>query len=67
MTRFLSTVLNGPAEWLAVTDTLQFTDYSKYMSTVFDPEHKARMRKEKFPHDLDAAFKLGAKLATANN
>jgi Multimeric flavodoxin WrbA len=61
--RSLSMVLNGPAEWLAVTDTLQFSDYSKYMSSMFDPEHKARMRKEKFPVDLDAAFRYGIKLA----
>lgn len=62
--RSVSTALNGPAEWLAVTDTLQFPDYSKYMSAVFDPEHKARMRKEKFPADLDAAFRFGARLAS---
>ncbi len=65
--QFLSKVLNGSAEWLTVTDTLQFSDYSKYMSAIFDPEHKARMREEKFPHDLDAAFKLGAKLAAAKS
>lgn len=62
--RSLSIVMNGPAEWLAVTDTLQFPDYAKYMSAMFDPKHKARMRKEKFPADLEAAFKFGAKLAT---
>lgn len=62
--RSLSTVLNGPAEWLTVTDTLQFPDYSKYMSAGFDPEHKARMRQEKFPVDLDAAFTFGTRLAS---
>ncbi len=61
--QFFSKVLNGPAEWLAVTDTLQFSDYSRYMSTIFDPEHKARMREDKFPRDLESAFTLGAKLA----
>lgn len=64
--RTMSAVLRGPSEWLAVTDTLQFTDYAKYMSSVFDPEHKARMRAEKFPKDLEAARALGARLVEAS-
>ena len=48
-----------------LTDTLQYTDYGKYMSSIFDPEHKARMRAEKFPRDLEAARQLGARLAAA--
>ncbi|MBQ4492793.1 MAG: flavodoxin family protein [Deltaproteobacteria bacterium] len=58
----MKTILRGPAEWLAVTDTLQYTDYGKYMSSIFDPEHKARMRAEKFPQDLEAARQLGMRL-----
>ena len=58
----LARVLNGPSEYLAVTDTLQFSDHSAYMSSSFDPEHKARMREEKFPKDLEAAYRLGARL-----
>ncbi|MBO4300265.1 MAG: flavodoxin family protein [Desulfovibrio sp.] len=65
-TRTMSAVLRGPSEWLAVTDTLQFADYSKYMSSVFDPEHKELMRAEKFPKDLKAAHALGVWLAEAS-
>ncbi len=61
----MKTILCGPAEWLAVTDTLQYTDYDKYMSSIFDPEHKARMRAEKFPQDLEAARQLGMRLVRA--
>ena len=64
-TRVMQTILRGPSEWLAVTDTLQYTDYGKFMSSIFDPEHKARMRAEKFPQDLEAARQLGARLAGA--
>ena len=58
-------VLLGPSEYLAVTDTLQFTDYSKYMSSIFDPAHKKRMREEKFPADLEKCRALGRRLALA--
>lgn len=59
----LSLLLKGHSEYLAATDTLQFLDYSLYMGNRFDPEHKARMRAEKFPDDLQAAWELGARLA----
>lgn len=63
---FLAAMLNGPAEWLAITDTMQYPDYSKYMSGMFDAAHKARMHEEKFPLDLEAAFKFGARLAAGS-
>ena len=63
-TQYMAGMLRGPAEWLAITDTLQFSDYGKYMSSIFDPEHKARMHAEKFPKDLEKAKELGAWLAT---
>ena len=56
-------VLLGQSEFLAITDTMQFTDYSKYMSSIFDPEHKKKMREEKFPQDLKACYELGRRLA----
>jgi len=58
----MSRILLGPGEFLAITDTMQFTDYSKYMSSIFDPEHKRKMREEKFPQDLKACRDLGRKL-----
>ena len=38
----------GEAESLFVTDTYQFDDYSKYESSVFNVEEKAKRRKEDF-------------------
>ena len=59
----MSRLLNGKSEYIAITDTMQYNDYSKHMSSIFDPVHKAKMREEKFPKDLDACFELGKKLA----
>lgn len=61
----MNRLLLGPSEYLTVTDTMQFTDYSKYMSSIFDPVHKKQMREKKFPEDLKACYELGRKLALA--
>ena len=50
-------------EALYIHDTFQFSDYSKYESDMFDPVHKAEVRKTQFPRDLNAAFELGKRLA----
>ena len=55
----------GPAESLYVTDTLQWDDYSRYVSDGLDEAHKRESRLRKFPRDLDAAFELGKRLAGA--
>ena len=52
----------GSCESLYVTDTYQFTDYSRYVSTAFDPEEKKKRRAEQFPKDCRKAFELGARL-----
>lgn len=59
----LSRLLNGPSEFVFACDTSQYDDYSKYMSSMFDPAHKERVRREVFPGDLLAARELGARLA----
>ena len=59
---YLGMVLRGPTEWLPITDTKQFDDYSKYTGSMFDPAHKAKVHEEKFPKDLEKAFQLGARL-----
>lgn len=41
----------GKAESLFVTDTYQFDDYSKYVSTAFNASEKAKCKKEVFPQD----------------
>lgn len=52
----------GGCETLLCTDTLQFSDYSKYLATVWDAEAKAKRRAEVFPKDRDRARELGARL-----
>ena len=55
----------GSCETLLVTDTLQFDDYSRYVSSAFDPEAKARRHREVFPEDCGKAFQLGKRLGQA--
>ena len=50
-------------ETLYVFDTFQFDDYSKYESSLFDPQHKAEVRKNQFPEDKKRAFEMGKRLA----
>lgn len=52
----------GKTESLFVTDTYQFDDYSKYVSTAFDVNEKLKRRKEVFPQDCKKAFELGKRL-----
>ncbi|HVP95904.1 flavodoxin family protein [Methanoregula sp.] len=52
----------GSCESMFVTDTLQFSDYSKYVSTLFDPVEKKRHRDVQFPKDCKKAYELGARL-----
>ncbi|WP_432404784.1 flavodoxin family protein [Wukongibacter sp. M2B1] len=57
----------GASESLFVTDTYQFDDYSKYESTGFNEEEKAKRRKEVFPEDCKNAFDMGARFARQPN
>ncbi|MEN6437914.1 MAG: flavodoxin family protein [Syntrophobacter sp.] len=54
----------GNCDVLLCTDTCQFSDYSKYVSSCWDAEAKEKRRKEVFPLDCKRAFEMGAKLAT---
>lgn len=53
----------GASESLFVTDTVQFNDYSKYETSAFNEEEKAKRRKEVFPEDCEKAFEMGARFA----
>lgn len=53
----------GASESLCCFDTYQFKDYSKVVADRFDPEKKARRRREVFPQDCDQAFAMGARFA----
>ncbi len=57
----------GEAESLCVTDTYQFDDYSKYETSAFNEEEKARRRKEVFPEDCKKAFDMGVRFAKRFN
>ena len=63
--RGVMTRVFGNCEILLCTNTFQFTDYSKYVSTAWDPAAKARRRQEVFPQDCAGAYELGATLALA--
>lgn len=41
--------LVGPTDKFIVEDTMQFDDYSKYLSTMFDAAHKKQRGEEAFP------------------
>ncbi len=51
----------GDSASLCSTDTYQFDDYSKYVADRFDPEEKAKRRKEVFPQDCEKAFEMGSR------
>ena len=53
----------GETESIYVTDTYQFDDYSKYVSTAFNPEEKLKRRREFFPKDCEKAFEMGVKIS----
>lgn len=54
----------GPTQVLTATDTLQFDDYGKYVSDLFDAEAKRRRHETVFPEDLRRAAALGRSLVT---
>ncbi|AKB51402.1 iron-sulfur flavoprotein [Methanosarcina barkeri str. Wiesmoor] len=58
---WVATRIFGYSESLCSTDTYQFDDYSKYASSIFNPEEKAKRREEVFPQDCQKAFEMGAR------
>jgi len=57
----------GSSESLWSCDTYQFEDYAKVVAYRFDPEKKARRRREVFPLDCDKALAMGARIAQIGN
>ncbi|WP_243359840.1 flavodoxin family protein [Fundidesulfovibrio terrae] len=53
----------GSCEVLTATDTCQFKDYGKYLTTAWDAAAKAKRREEVFPQDCAKAYALGERLA----
>ncbi|MBW1901229.1 MAG: flavodoxin family protein [Deltaproteobacteria bacterium] len=59
-------IIFGASESFFSFDTYQFKDYSKVLADRFDPEKKAKRRKEVFPEDCEKAFEMGARLVRKN-
>jgi len=53
----------GASESLLSTDTYQFSDYSKYVTSAFDEAEKSKRRQEVFPKDCEKAFEMGSRFA----
>lgn len=64
MNQNLLTMHFGPCELLVCTDTLQYSDYDKYESEMFDKEAKTKRHEEIFPKDCQRAFDLGIRMAS---
>ena len=60
-------IFGGTSESLFVNDTYQFDDYSKYVSDAYNPEEKAKRRKDEFPAACKKAFEIGVKLVLEGN
>lgn len=61
--RSITEVLGHKPELLYVYNTWQFTDYSKYESSIFSEKDKRKQREEQFPLDCKAAYDMGVLLA----
>jgi multimeric flavodoxin WrbA len=57
----------GSSEALVVTDTYQFEDYSRYETSAFNVEDKAKRKNEVFPSDCQKAFDMGVRFAQKTN
>jgi multimeric flavodoxin WrbA len=64
--QYLMKMVFGTAESLLCCQTYQFEDYSKVVSSLFDPQERAQRRKEVFPKDCEKAFEMGARFAMRN-
>lgn len=60
---FLGHIFSTPHR-LCSYDTYQFSDYSKYVTDVFNEAEKAKQKENEFPKDLQKAYTLGADIAS---
>jgi multimeric flavodoxin WrbA len=54
----------GACELMLSTDTLQYSDYDKYESEIFDKNAKIKRHADIFPKDLKRAYELGVRMAS---
>ncbi|MBP2655271.1 MAG: NADPH-dependent reductase [Firmicutes bacterium] len=64
-TEMLMAKIFGASESLFATDTYQFDDYSKYMSTSFSDEENVANRRKESPIDCKNSFQMGVRFAAA--
>lgn len=62
--RSVTEILGAAPKLLYVYNTWQFSDYSKYESSIFSEADKRRQREEQFPLDCEAAYDMGKALAS---
>jgi hypothetical protein len=55
-------IFKGKSSSYYCTETLQFDDYSKYVSDMFDAPSRMRRRSEIFPHQIKEVYELGKNL-----
>lgn len=55
-------ILSVTPKILRAYDTVQFKDYSRYESSIFDPDEKFAYREKHFPEDCAAAYEIGRTL-----
>lgn len=53
----------GPCEYSFASETLQFTDYSKYDADMFDPQQRRERRNTVFPQDCRQAYEMAKRLS----
>jgi multimeric flavodoxin WrbA len=64
MTKWMLEIHFGASEVMLCTDTMQYSDYDKYESSMWDKEAKAKRHAEVFPEDCRRAFELGVRMAS---
>ena len=59
---FTRRILGVAPKILRAYNTVQFKDYSRYESSIFDPDEKFAYREKHFPEDCAAAYEIGRAL-----
>ncbi|MBR7025255.1 MAG: flavodoxin family protein [Selenomonadaceae bacterium] len=59
---FTEKILGVAPKVLCAYDTVQFKDYSRYESSIFDPEKKFAYKEKHFAEDCQAAYEIGRDL-----
>ena len=61
---FTERILGVTPKILCAYNTVQFKDYSRYESSIFNPEEKFAYKEKHFPEDCAAAYNIGRELVS---